>query len=150
MEIWVNGVSQTVGVYLGLDGTPASLGNATSAIQVGHETAESIDGIDADYSEFAIHTSYMPDQYCVAYGLGYSPRFFGQTGFLYCPMWSATQLLNLWGSAVGTNSNGANAAHPPVIKPIGLHSAIFVPAVGQISLISSQVALVTSRRVIAY
>jgi hypothetical protein len=151
MEIWVNGVNRTVGIFAGLDGTPATLTDSSSSIQVGHETAEGLDGVDGDYSEFAIHPVYMPDHYCIAYGNGYSPRFYPRANSFYCPLWNTSNLLDIWSSAVGSNSSGTNAAHPPIIKPIGLHPAVFVAAVtGEIALISSQVALVTSRRMVAY
>jgi hypothetical protein len=149
MEIWVNGVNRTVATFVA-DDDVATLVNSTSSIFVGHETEELNDGIDGDYSEFAIHPVYMPDHYCVAYGNGYSPRFFTRNESFYCPLRGTSNLLDIWGHAVGTNSSGTSAAHPVVIQPAGLHIMQHPTAVTQITLISPQVSLVASTRMIAY
>lgn len=116
MEIWVNGVNTGAGSYLS-EGDVFSLGDAARPIAIGHQTTETIDGIDADYSELVIHNVYMPDDYCVAYGNGFSPVAYRRNGIFYAPLPNVDNLQDLWGGATGTNTAGTSAAHPRIIKP---------------------------------
>ena len=116
LEIWINGVNQTVTTWVG-DGAVSAIINSAASLQVGHETASAADGVDGDYAEFAIHNTYMPDDYCIAYGKGYSPAFYRANGILYAPLIDTSSLGDLWGGVVGANTAGTSAAHPPTLRP---------------------------------
>lgn len=115
---WVNGSARASGVWFG-GGSPGDVlqGQGLFSLQVGHETGESLDGVDGVYSEIAIWTEYVPDWVARAYGLGFSPAIYRSNAHFYCPAWSTSELRDQWGGHHGTNTGGTNAAHPPVIYP---------------------------------
>jgi hypothetical protein len=118
MQIWVNGVSKTTTAFADAGGgAPSSINNSTAAVTVGKDSPGDVDGWDADYSEFALHSAYMPDDYCIAYGKGYSPKFYRRNGILYAPFINTNTLRDQWGGLTGTNTAGTAAAHPRVIYP---------------------------------
>ena len=151
MQLWVNGVDRTVVEFVGSNPAATSIADNDESLQVGHETSTATDGIDGDYSELAVHFSFMPDDYCVAYGKGYSPRFYRRSGLLYCPMWNVGNLRDLWGANHGTNSSGTSAAHSSIILPSGPQiRRMTTAAAAQVALIQPHVTLQRSQRMIAY
>lgn len=128
ISIWVNGVSQSLVAWVGSSNVTSMLNSSTS-VQVGHETDETVDGIDADYSEFAMFSRVLSNAECEAYGKGFSPALFSQANrILYAPLINTSSLQDRWGGITGTNSSGTNAAHPGVIYPAPPLSIPFVAA----------------------
>lgn len=114
--IWVNGVSETVAQFIASDNT--TVGGSIRSLEIGHETDEAVDGQDGDYSEVAIWKSYLADEFCEAYGLGYSPRFYRATPLVfYAPLWNTAHLVEEASGFTGTNSSGTDADHPPMRYP---------------------------------
>ena len=75
--------------------------------------------LPGDYSEFALWGAKVPDSVAVAYGKGASPAFFRQyNGILYAPLTNTSDLRDVWGGILGTNTSGTNAAHPSVYYPV--------------------------------
>ena len=127
-DIWVNGVSESVTGFIGNSTFGGCGGGLASGnrVQLGHETDEAIDGLDADYSEFAIWTEYVPDWFCEAYGKGYAPTFYRPNLILYSPLFNTSHLRDVAGGLAGTNTAGTNATHPSMLYPAsGLFSATF-------------------------
>lgn len=112
--IWVNGSAASTTPWF--NNTNAGLINASSAVFVGYEAASAAACEDADYSEFAIWGSKLPDADCIAYGNGFSPDLLSRTGrILYAPFIRGTN--DKWGGATGTLTGGSVAVHPRVIYP---------------------------------
>lgn len=116
IEFWVNGVKQTSRSWIG-GVNPAALIDSTLPVDVGRDTSTPSDGMDADWSEFAIWDHRVPDWVAIAYGKGMSPRFYRRGGILYAPLWNTGYLLDQWGGVTGTESGAANAAHPRIYYP---------------------------------
>lgn len=111
MRIWINGVLQSLTNVL--NGNVTSLAGNASAIQVGRQTAESIDPVDGDYSEVAIWGEAVPSWLAYAYGQGYSPTIYRGKGILYAPLAHAGQLQDLWGGVAGTHVAATSADYTP-------------------------------------
>ena len=131
IHIWVDGVDQPLTMWIGNDDV-ASLLNAITSVQLGHETDTALDGVDGDYAELAIWTSVVPDWFAEAYTThGLSPRFCRSGGLLYAPLWNTIQLTDEWGGVAGAHVGAADAVHPtvlyPAISPLVLHSSVYVP-----------------------
>lgn len=114
--IWVNGVSRTVTPYVASDSTQT--GTSTTPVEIGRGIDELVDGLDADYSEVAAWSTYVPDWFCEAYGKGYSPDFYLPSRIFYAPLFNTSHLLDRQGGVAGTNSSGTDAAHPSMLYPI--------------------------------
>lgn len=123
MGIDVNGVQYPLTSVF--NNSVTTLNNGANAVRVG-ETADGTNGLDGDYSEFAIHTTLMPNAYAAAYGAGYSPKFWRQNGLLYCRAINSNYLIDEWGGAPVTNASGTTAAHPRIILP--RRRTIYLPA----------------------
>lgn len=116
IDIWINGAVRT-GTLTFNDG-PTSIANANSPLCVGHQTDFPGDGVDGEYSEFAIWLEKVPVWVAEAYGKGMSPAFYrNANSFLYAPMVNVANLRDIWTSGTGTNTAGTDAAHPPVYYP---------------------------------
>lgn len=108
--IWVNGVSRTVGVYV--NSFNLSTEDGVGPIYIGREEDQAADGLDADYSEFAAYSSYVPDWVCEAYGKGFSPDTYIATRIFYVRLTNTSDLTDHMGALGGTNTSGTNAVHP--------------------------------------
>lgn len=116
IHIWVNGTDQAVAEWVS-SGDVNALLNSSEAVQVGHETADAIDGADGDYAEFAMWNVIVPDANIAnitganhyAADCGYSTGL-----FFYAPMTDTSTLDDEIGLVTGTNSSGTNATHPDV------------------------------------
>lgn len=110
LSIFVNGSSPSVTTWIA-DGSPTNLNNSTCAVQIGHETKESQDGEDGDYSEFAIWLKGLSNESCLAISKGFSPRFFRRSAdlpIIYAPLENTSTLIDLWSNNTVTNSSGTN------------------------------------------
>jgi hypothetical protein len=115
--IWVNGTSHTV-VESVASNTSTTVGVPNTNLQIGHETDEAVDGQDADYSEAAVWTEYLPDWFCEAYGKGYAPSFYRKNLHFYAPLHNITHLKDRARQGfTGTNTAGTDAAHPSMLYP---------------------------------
>jgi hypothetical protein len=114
-SIWVNGSAATTTAWF--SGSPASIQNSTSSVQVGHETAETADGVDGDYSEAAIWLESVPDWVAEAYGQGYTALVYQKNQILYAPLENTSRINDIVGGLTGTLTGGATADHPRIIYP---------------------------------
>jgi hypothetical protein len=114
-SIWVNGSAATTTAWF--SGSPASIQNSTSSVQVGHETAETSDGVDGDYSEAAIWLESVPDWVAEAYGQGYTALVYQKNQLLYAPLENTSRTNDIVGGLTGTLTGGATADHPRIIYP---------------------------------
>jgi len=115
MDIWVNGTKQSVIDWF--TNSPSDLGTGSGAIQVGHESAETVDGVDGDYSEIAIWDHKIPDGIAAAYGKGFSPLIYPKGGLVYCRALNSGHLVDEWGGNTVTATGAADAAHPAIYYP---------------------------------
>jgi len=116
-EIWIDGVKPTLADNN--TGSPASLTNSTSALQVGHETDEAVDGEDMEISEVAIWGSRLSDGEAGAYGRGRSAATIRPSGLLvYAPMRTTNDLYDRVRRVRGVATGAANAPHPRVFYPL--------------------------------
>jgi hypothetical protein len=114
-SIWVNGSAATTTAWF--SGSPASIQNSTSSVQIGHETAETSDGVDGDYSEAAIWLESVPDWVAEAYGQGYTALVYQKNQLLYAPLENTSRINDIVGGLTGTLTGGATADHPRIIYP---------------------------------
>jgi hypothetical protein len=114
-SIWVNGSAATTTAWF--SGSPASIQNSTSSVQIGHETAETSDGVDGDYSEAAIWLESVPDWVAEAYGQGYTALVYQKNQLLYAPLENTSRTNDIVGGLTGTLTGGATADHPRIIYP---------------------------------
>jgi hypothetical protein len=114
-SIWVNGSAATTTAWF--SGSPASIQNSTSSVQIGHETAETADGVDGDYSEAAIWLESVPDWVAEAYGQGYTALVYQKNQLLYAPLENTSRTNDIVGGLTGTLTGGATADHPRIIYP---------------------------------
>jgi hypothetical protein len=116
MNHYVNGALQTDTTLSGAAVTVMQ--DVIHPIGIGHNAATSEDGVDGDYSEFAIWDHVVPDWVIQGYANGMSPAMYRHGGLFYAPCWSATHapdLWSYWGSPTATAA--ATAAHPRVYYP---------------------------------
>jgi len=116
IDIWVNGVNQSVITWIA-NATPVDLGTGSTNLQVGHETDETSDGVDGDYSEIAIWDHKIPDNVAIAYGKGFSPLIYPKGGLVYCRALNSSHLVDEWGGNTVTPTGAADAPHPAVYYP---------------------------------
>jgi hypothetical protein len=114
-SIWVNGSAATTTAWF--SSSPTSIQNSTSSVQVGHETAETSDGVDGDYSEAAIWLESVPDWVAEAYGQGYTALVYQKNQLLYAPLENTSRTNDIVGGLTGTLTGGATADHPRIIYP---------------------------------
>jgi hypothetical protein len=114
-SIWVNGSAATTTAWF--SGSPTSIQNSTSSVQIGHETAETSDGVDGDYSEAAIWLESVPDWVAEAYGQGYTALVYQKNQLLYAPLENTSRTNDIVGGLTGTLTGGATADHPRIIYP---------------------------------
>jgi hypothetical protein len=114
-SIWVNGSAATTTAWF--SGSPTSIQNSTSSVQIGHETAETADGVDGDYSEAAIWLESVPDWVAEAYGQGYTALVYQKNQLLYAPLENTSRTNDIVGGLTGTLTGGATADHPRIIYP---------------------------------
>jgi hypothetical protein len=114
-SIWVNGSAATTTAWF--SGSPTSIQNSTSSVQIGHETAETSDGVDGDYSEAAIWLESVPDWVAEAYGQGYTALVYQKNQILYAPLENTSRTNDIVGGLTGTLTGGATADHPRIIYP---------------------------------
>ncbi len=114
--IWVNGVVAADTSWFA--GDSRSIQNVSTAVQVGHESAEGSDGIDGDYSEIALWDEVIPDWMCRAYGAGFSPRFMRTANsILYVAAVNTSFLIDEWEGNSVSQVGAADAAHPRIFYP---------------------------------
>lgn len=113
--IWVNGAAEAIDVFLASNNL--TILNSIRSVQVGHETDEAVDGVDADYSEVAIWPEYVPDWFCGAYGRGFAPSFYRRNLIFYAPLINTSHLREVARGVLGTNTAGTDAAHPSMLYP---------------------------------
>ena len=116
-NIFHNGTDESLSTFIA-DDNVTSLTDSPNAVQVGHETDETADGIDGDYSEFAIWDHKVPDWVGLAYSSGgFSPLFYPEGLILYSRLTNTSDTDDIIGGLAGALTGGANAAHPSMIYP---------------------------------
>lgn len=117
LDIWVNGAVRTTTSWFSNTVNVIRSGT-THAIQCGHQSSSSVDGVDGDYSEFAMWDHKVPDRVARAYGVGYSPRFYRNGGIIYSSLKHTGNIVNEWDRTVTvTNTGAADASHPKMYYP---------------------------------
>jgi hypothetical protein len=111
IKIAVNGVDQAL---TSVSTTGMSVFNqpGTSAIQIGHETGETIDGEDGDYSEFALWVRYLSDAIALDIASGRNPGCYPQDGVVYLPLTTASDLTDKFSGITASQTGAADATHP--------------------------------------
>lgn len=116
LELFHNGTNEAVSEWIA-SGSPASIANPSTSIQVGHETHSSSNGKDGDFSEFALWTIKLPEDFAKAISNGASPLIYPRGLVLYSRMANTDDIDDIVNGYTGTLTGGANAKHPPVIYP---------------------------------
>ena len=115
IHIWVNGSDEALADFVGTSNVTQMI-NSVEFVQVGHETAEAADGSDGDYSEVALWSAVVPDAVAIAYGAGFSPKFWRTSGILYAPLWNTNYVTDQYAGR-GAHSGATDAAHPRMYYP---------------------------------
>jgi len=115
-DIWVNGAVRSMANTF-TDG-PTAIGTSAGDMCVGQQPFHPADGVDGDYSEFAIWSEKVPDWVAESYGKGMSPAFYRRsTSFLYSRLSNTSDMRDIWTSGTGAHNNGIDAAHPSIYYP---------------------------------
>lgn len=116
IEIW-SGTSRSI-VNDVSTGTMNALANSSLSVQVGHETDESEDGLDGDYSEIAMWDLFLDDWICHSITAdGRSPANFPDGGILYARCTRPGDTYDQWGGNTVTETGPAAAVHPRITYP---------------------------------
>ena len=115
MNAYINGSADSMSSLLG--GTVTALNTSTVHTFVGHEVAENSDGIDGDYAEFAVWTTYLSDAEAQNISNNYAASWYPTNGVVYVPLTSTTSLADQFGSNDGTQTGGSTTTHPTVTQP---------------------------------
>lgn len=121
IHIYVNGVDKSLVEFIGSSNVTQSIDSpGPGTVQVGHESRESIDGVEGDYSEFAIWQRVLSQAQADEFTLNnHYPYCCGPAGLLYLPMNDTTNLTDSWGGAPATLTDGSNATHPTMLACSG-------------------------------
>jgi len=124
MNAYINGSADSMTSLYG--GTVTSLNTSTSETFVGHEAAESADGIDGDYSEFAVWSTYLTDTQAQNISNNYAADWYPTDGVVYVPLTNTSTLTDQFNSNDGTQTGASNATHPTVTQsassiPVFMH-----------------------------
>jgi hypothetical protein len=114
MEIWINGVSQSL-VSAGFDSNTTSLVDSPTAVQAGGvPTISPNDGMFGQYSEAAIWVENVPTWVKEGYGKGMSPAFYRNANSVcYCKGPNINNMVDEWSGFVGAISNATDANNHP-------------------------------------
>lgn len=127
MELWVNGSLETDTSWFA--GTVSTLQDATTTVFVGHEATSTIDGVDGDYSEFALWAGLaadrMPSDIAKAISNGWSPQIWPHDAVIHDRLQSTARHFDRLDNYTSTLTGGANADSPGLIKPAA--PQIFLP-----------------------
>lgn len=116
IHIYVNGTDRTLATFVG-SADVAQSPDATTALQVGFETAESHQNVDGEYSEFAVWQRELNSTEAAAFTPGNQyPTCLGSTGLIYLPMNDTTDLTDRWSSVTAALTDGSNATHPTMVN----------------------------------
>lgn len=112
--LWINGARITL-----VDGWAvnpvAEFTDTSQHVELGRETDESINGVDGDYSEWAIWSAALADAVCLDLSNGRLPECYPTNGFMYWRGATITDLADRFGANVLTQSGGSNATHPTMV-----------------------------------
>lgn len=127
IAIYVNGSAQgSLAEFVDSDAV-AAMRDSNASVQVGHESASGTDGIDADFSEFALWSRALSADEAIAYTKGFSPAHLRRGGILYSRLLNTADLVDRWGGVSPSNTAGTTAAHPPVFYRRTRRQRAFVP-----------------------
>jgi len=114
MNIYSNGSEPSKTSWL--SGTVNSIGNASTALQLGYNSDEAVNAALGDYSEFAIWTRKLSADEALAVSNGVSPACTPRDLVIYDKLIN-TSSRDIFGGISPTHTSTDNAAHPSVIYP---------------------------------
>jgi len=112
-KVFVNGTSVAVSIWIA--NNVGAIGPTGGDLRIGDTDGNVPEA--ADYSEFAVWNSELPDADCAAYGKGLSPLLFSVKPTNYARLTNVSDIRDIRGGLTGTNSSGTSASHPRMIYP---------------------------------
>lgn len=115
MKIWMNGSERSTNPWF--TGNITTINSQTvGQLYCGYD-ADAIAGVDGDYSEFAVWSSRLTDEACLALSNGVSPRLFPIDRVFYAPLINTSWPHDMHGRTGSANGTPTDAAHERFFYP---------------------------------